>query len=217
MEQRTAVQAAMEMRANARVEARRDISEQQSYFKHKREQASQTQSDKLAAEYTKAMAAFDTCSAPGRAAPTLAVARARLAKLSSAAAQHAFLREQLEMRVLVLGLTKHAISRSTGGQARLRAEGALLTEAVALRAKLKTHKQLGTPTVDAEELAEIEVLDLEKLKTAASEARSASDAPLDSDAVQDRQPSAPSALDASLVGAQARGEVALPPSLPWPR
>eukprot|EP00965_Chrysotila_dentata_P082042 2707551-Pleurochrysis_carterae.AAC.1 len=76
MEQRAAVQAAMEMRTNARVEARRDISKQQNYVKHKRKQASQRQLDKLAAEYTKAMAAFDNYSAPGRAARTLAVARA---------------------------------------------------------------------------------------------------------------------------------------------
>eukprot|EP00965_Chrysotila_dentata_P027095 899398-Pleurochrysis_carterae.AAC.1 len=76
------------------------------------------------------------------------------------------------MRVLGLGLTEHAISWLTGGkqrsngelldalakvlkgEAQLQADGALPTEAVAPRMKSKTFKQLGTPTVDAEELAE---------------------------------------------------------------
>eukprot|EP00965_Chrysotila_dentata_P151673 5012760-Pleurochrysis_carterae.AAC.1 len=164
------------------------------------------------------MAAFDKYSAPGRAAPTLAAARTRLVELSSAASQHAYLREQIEMRVLGLGLTEHAISWSAGGaqrpnaellaalgmamaaESRLRADGALPTEAVAPRAKPKTKKQLGTPTVDAEELAEIEEMDLTKLRAAADAAREVNDEELVSDAVQDRQPSEPPALDARLLG-----------------
>eukprot|EP00965_Chrysotila_dentata_P104150 3439357-Pleurochrysis_carterae.AAC.1 len=59
------------------------------------------------------MAAFDKYSAPGLAAWTLAAAPARLGKLSSVAAQHAYLREQIEMRVLGLGLIEHAISWSS--------------------------------------------------------------------------------------------------------
>eukprot|EP00965_Chrysotila_dentata_P056178 1862455-Pleurochrysis_carterae.AAC.1 len=73
------------------------------------------------------------------------------------------------MRVLGLGLAEHAIYWSTGGkqlsndellaalaramaaEARLQAEGALPTKAVAPCAK----QQLGTLTVDADELAEI--------------------------------------------------------------
>eukprot|EP00965_Chrysotila_dentata_P097104 3209595-Pleurochrysis_carterae.AAC.1 len=57
-------------------------------FNHKREQTSQKQSDKLAAEYAKAMAVFDKYSVPGRATPTLAVARAPSeAELSCGAAR----------------------------------------------------------------------------------------------------------------------------------
>eukprot|EP00965_Chrysotila_dentata_P161968 5348752-Pleurochrysis_carterae.AAC.8 len=105
------------------------------------------------------------------------------------------------MRVLGLSLTEQAISLSSRGkqrsndellavlgkaiaaEARLRADGALPTEAVTPRAKPKTFEQLGTPTVDAEELAEIELVDFEKLKSAAEAARAARDANLDSDAV----------------------------------
>eukprot|EP00965_Chrysotila_dentata_P100990 3336209-Pleurochrysis_carterae.AAC.2 len=85
------------------------------------------------------------------------------------------------MRVLGLDLTEHAISRSSrckqrssdellallgnaiAAEERLLSHGALPTEAVAPRAKPKSFKQLGMPTVEAEELAEIELVDLEKL------------------------------------------------------
>eukprot|EP00965_Chrysotila_dentata_P046299 1539101-Pleurochrysis_carterae.AAC.1 len=55
-ERKAAVLAAMQMRADARVEARADIAEQQDYVKHERAQASERQLAKLAAEYTEAMA-----------------------------------------------------------------------------------------------------------------------------------------------------------------
>eukprot|EP00965_Chrysotila_dentata_P011646 381329-Pleurochrysis_carterae.AAC.1 len=58
-EQEAAVLVAMAMRAEARIEARADICEQQDYVRHKRAQASKRQQAKLVAEYTKAMAAFD--------------------------------------------------------------------------------------------------------------------------------------------------------------
>eukprot|EP00965_Chrysotila_dentata_P021764 720599-Pleurochrysis_carterae.AAC.2 len=48
-EREAAVVAAMQMRADARVEARVDIAEQQDYVKHKRAQASERQLAKLAA------------------------------------------------------------------------------------------------------------------------------------------------------------------------
>eukprot|EP00965_Chrysotila_dentata_P094283 3116994-Pleurochrysis_carterae.AAC.1 len=58
-------------------------------------------------------------------------------------------------------------------------------EAVAPRAKPKTLRQLGTHlTENANQLAELEMIDLDKLKAAAQEAHSASNAHLDSDAVQ---------------------------------
>eukprot|EP00965_Chrysotila_dentata_P253548 6211298-Pleurochrysis_carterae.AAC.1 len=122
------------------------------------------------------------------------------------------------MRVLGLGLAEHAISWSTGGatrsndellealgkalaaEARLRADGALPTEAVPPRAKAKSYKQLGTPTVDAEELAEIEEVDAAQLRLAANAAREAADKELAGDSLQDQQPSEPPALDARLVG-----------------
>eukprot|EP00965_Chrysotila_dentata_P018941 631353-Pleurochrysis_carterae.AAC.1 len=122
------------------------------------------------------------------------------------------------MRVLGLGLAEYAISWSTSGrqrsndelldalgtvleaEAQLRADGALPAEAVAPRMKNKTFKQLGTPTVGAEELANIEEIDLEKLRESATAARGADAAELRSDAVQDRQPSEPPPLDARLVG-----------------
>eukprot|EP00965_Chrysotila_dentata_P047417 1573151-Pleurochrysis_carterae.AAC.1 len=66
--------------------------------------------------------------------------------------------------------------------------------------KDKTFKQLGTPTVDAEELAEMEEIDLEKLQELAMAARGADEAELRTDAVQDSQPSEPPPLDALLVG-----------------
>eukprot|EP00965_Chrysotila_dentata_P197674 6178329-Pleurochrysis_carterae.AAC.1 len=85
-------------------------------------------------------------------------------------------------------------------EGRLRADGALPTEAVAPRARPKTFKQLGTPTVDSEELAEIEVIDAAQLKAAADVARAAADDELVGDSLQDRQPSVPPALDKRLEG-----------------
>eukprot|EP00965_Chrysotila_dentata_P018291 609060-Pleurochrysis_carterae.AAC.1 len=104
------------MRAGAREEARADLAEQQAYFQHKREQASERQLAKLVSEYLKAMAAFDHYEV--RATPTIAAARAKVARISSAKDQHIYLREQIEMRVLGLGLAEHAISWSTGGKQR---------------------------------------------------------------------------------------------------
>eukprot|EP00965_Chrysotila_dentata_P204261 6182228-Pleurochrysis_carterae.AAC.1 len=98
------------------------------------------------------------------------------------------------MRVLGLGLAEYAISWSTGGsqrsndelldalgkvlkaEAQLRADSALIAEAATPRMKNKTFKQLGTPTVDAEELDEIEEIDLEKLLESATAARGADEA-----------------------------------------
>eukprot|EP00965_Chrysotila_dentata_P003959 128822-Pleurochrysis_carterae.AAC.1 len=110
------------------------------------------------------------------------------------------------MRVLGLGWAEYAISWSTNGRQRsneelldalgkalkaeaqqLRADSALPAEAAAPRMKNKTFKQLGTPTVDAKELAKIEEIDLEKLRESAAAARGADEAELRSDAVQDRQ------------------------------
>eukprot|EP00965_Chrysotila_dentata_P177870 5875061-Pleurochrysis_carterae.AAC.1 len=122
------------------------------------------------------------------------------------------------MRVLGLGLAEHAIPSSTGGrqrsndelldalakalkaEAQLRANGALPAEAAAPRMKNKSFKQLGTPTVDAEELAEVEEIDLEKPQASATAARGTEEAELHTDAVQDRQPSEPPPLDARLIG-----------------
>uniref|UniRef100_A0A6S9ZF86 Uncharacterized protein n=1 Tax=Chrysotila carterae TaxID=13221 RepID=A0A6S9ZF86_CHRCT len=217
-EQEAAVRAGMQMRAGARIEARRDLAEQQAYFRLKREQASQKQLAKLVAEYTKAMAAFDKYSAPGRAAPTLAAVHARLKKLSSAASQHAYLREQIEMRVLGLGLAEHAISWSLAGaqrsneelftvlhnmlkaEAQLRTDGALPTEAVPPRMRPKNFKKLGSPTADAEELMTVDQIDASQLRSAADAARTANDEELVTDAVQDRQPSEPPPFDAWPVG-----------------
>eukprot|EP00965_Chrysotila_dentata_P084784 2798540-Pleurochrysis_carterae.AAC.2 len=103
-EQNAAVLAAIAMRAAVRVEARADLAEQQECFALMREQASQRQLKKLVAEYVKAMATQDKYKAPGRAAPTMAAAHAKVARLGSVAAQHAYIREQIEMRVLGLGL-----------------------------------------------------------------------------------------------------------------
>eukprot|EP00965_Chrysotila_dentata_P117688 3888680-Pleurochrysis_carterae.AAC.1 len=58
----------------------------------------------------------------GRATPTIAAARAHMSKLPSAAKQHTYLREQIEMRVLGLGLAEQAISWSTGGKQRSNGE-----------------------------------------------------------------------------------------------
>eukprot|EP00965_Chrysotila_dentata_P076887 2538702-Pleurochrysis_carterae.AAC.1 len=112
--------------------------------------------------------------------------------MNTAKDKHDSLREQIEMRVLGLGLAdEHAISWSTDGrqrsndklldalskvmaaEARLRADGALPAEAAAPRMKNKTFKQLGMTTVDAEELAEVEEIDLEKLRASATAARGA--------------------------------------------
>eukprot|EP00965_Chrysotila_dentata_P080922 2671122-Pleurochrysis_carterae.AAC.1 len=48
-EQEAAVLAGTQMRADARVEARADLAEQQEYLRHKREQASERQMTKLVA------------------------------------------------------------------------------------------------------------------------------------------------------------------------
>eukprot|EP00965_Chrysotila_dentata_P007071 230600-Pleurochrysis_carterae.AAC.1 len=63
----------------------------------KRDKASQRQLGKLVAEYVKAMAAYNKYQAPGRAALTMiAAARANMARLRSAAIQHAYPCEQIE-------------------------------------------------------------------------------------------------------------------------
>eukprot|EP00965_Chrysotila_dentata_P124764 4125016-Pleurochrysis_carterae.AAC.1 len=53
-----------------------------------------------------------------RATPTIAAARAKVARMNTAKDKHNYLREQIEMRVLGLGLAEHAISWSTGGRQR---------------------------------------------------------------------------------------------------
>eukprot|EP00965_Chrysotila_dentata_P157941 5218117-Pleurochrysis_carterae.AAC.1 len=162
---------------------RADIAEKQDYVKHKPVQAFERQLAKLFAKYTKAMAVFVPYLA--RAAFTLVAARAHLATLLPLVAkQHVYLPEQIEMRVLGVGLTEHPISWSSGGrqcsndellaalrrataaETRLRADGALPTEAAAPRAKPNTFKQLGTQMVDSKELAKIEEIDAVQLKAA---------------------------------------------------
>eukprot|EP00965_Chrysotila_dentata_P167196 5520672-Pleurochrysis_carterae.AAC.1 len=144
----------------------------------------------------------------------MAAARAKVARLGSAAMQHTYLREQIEMRVLSLDLAEHAISWSTGGrkrsngepldakvlkaEAQLRTDGALPAEAAAPRMKNKTFKQLGTPTIDAEKLAEIEEINIDKFHDWATTARGTE--ALRSNAVQNRQPSEPPPVDSRVVG-----------------
>eukprot|EP00965_Chrysotila_dentata_P206004 6183297-Pleurochrysis_carterae.AAC.1 len=66
--------------------------------------------------------------------------------------------------------------------------------------KNKTFEQLGTPTVDAEKIAEPDEIDLEKVRASATATRGADEAELRSDAVLGRQPSEPPPFDAWLVG-----------------
>eukprot|EP00965_Chrysotila_dentata_P046084 1532295-Pleurochrysis_carterae.AAC.1 len=61
------------------------------------------------------------------------------------------------------------------------------TAAVAPRVKPKNFKQLGTPTVDAEELAEIKEIDAVQRKAAADAAHAAANDELVGDLLQDRQ------------------------------
>eukprot|EP00965_Chrysotila_dentata_P150169 4960139-Pleurochrysis_carterae.AAC.1 len=84
--------------------------------------------------------------------------------------------------------------------------------------KPKTFKQLGSPTAEAEELTSVEAIDEGKLRNAASAARATNDEELDTDAMQDRQPSEPSPLDAQLVGhnIQVRWRSHLSPTLAAP-
>eukprot|EP00965_Chrysotila_dentata_P101460 3349460-Pleurochrysis_carterae.AAC.1 len=104
----------MTMREPARIEACADLAKKQRYFSLKREQASQRQLKKLVTEYVKAMAAY----VKGRATRTIKAARAQLARIGLAADRHTYLREQIEMRVLGLGLAEHAMSWSKGGRQR---------------------------------------------------------------------------------------------------
>eukprot|EP00965_Chrysotila_dentata_P149445 4935494-Pleurochrysis_carterae.AAC.7 len=106
-EQNDAVLAAIEMRAAVRVEAHADLAEQHEYFALKREQVPQRQLEKLTAEYVKAMAAYLKYKA--RAAPTIAGARAQMAREGSSPKQHTYLREQMELCVPRLGRARDLV------------------------------------------------------------------------------------------------------------
>eukprot|EP00965_Chrysotila_dentata_P033156 1104621-Pleurochrysis_carterae.AAC.1 len=115
------------------------------------------------------MTAQDKYKAPGRAGR-----RRRWRRLAQK--PHDFARQQCSMptcaseRQLSNDELLDALAKTLRADAQLRANGALPAEAAAPWMKNKSFKQLGTPTVDAEELAKIKETALDKLRESATAA-----------------------------------------------
>ena len=155
--------------------------------------------------------------------------------LSSQAARHTYLKQQISMRVIGLGMSEYKTAWTVGGAQRSDAEllkvlsdllqavgqmrvlGKLPEEAVAPSMKPKSFKQLGTPTAEAAELEQQEIIDLESLKAKAIQRRVELERNGFIDTVQENMPKAPPRLNTKGASAaqlyarraQPRGPLAL--------
>jgi len=218
------VEWARQAREESRKVERADKVEQAEYHRVRREQNLEEQLDKLVNVYTTAVKRFHAYERSG-VRDKQAVA-ARLAEMvhsdgaPKVAPQKAYLKEQIEMRVLGLGWTQFATVWSSGKDAHIgtivhlqklleeilvyemaqRRLQRIPTEAAAPEMKARTMKELGTATCDAQELAAQSLFSVEEVRLAAVAEQLRRDEALEDDPVEREQPSVAPPLDASLVG-----------------
>ena len=218
--QEAGVEAARQLRAEARRWERADRKEQAEYRAMKREQNLQLQLEALAEKGAIAQERFDAYEA--RAVSTHAMAKQQVAGLPSATARVAYLREQIELRVLGFGWSDLACKWGEDSElveakaARLlghlkdvlveervrRQNGEIPTEPPMPEFRAKELKQLGTPTADALELAKRALCSPEQLKAATERERERRQQAGFADEVQAVQQYDAPELDGQLVGAR---------------
>ena len=226
MQQSLVEWARLERKQSRKVEAS-DKAAQDEYRKFRREENLREQLEKVTDNYVTALQRFEAYMTPGRAMKREAVATElkRLAKTDGGRAggqapQKAFLREQIEMRVLGLGWTQFATKWSSTSDKRVgtvehlqeHLEEILIheksqerlrripTEAAVPEMKRRTHRQLGTPACDAQELAAKAIFSVEEVRLAAEAEQHRRDDALIDDPVQRKQQKDAPLLDDSLVG-----------------
>ena len=218
------VEWARRARAESRKVERADKAEQAEYHRVRREQNLQEQLDKLIDVYTTAVKRFHAFERSG--VRTKQAAAARLAEMVhpdgsvKVAPQKAYLKEQIEMRVLGLGWTQFATTWSSGKDAHVGTIAHLQklleeilvyemaqqrlkripTEPAAPEMKARTMKELGTATCDAQELAAQSLFSVEEVRLAAVAEQLRRDEALVDDPVEREQPADAPTLDAKLVG-----------------
>ena len=216
--QESLVEAVRRQRVAARKEARADRAEQLQYRQQKREENLEKQRLKTVDLYARALELFPAWEARGVCKPADIKG---LLNGKSDGQQRAALREQIEMRVIGLGMVEFETAwsskadESVGSVAHLsevlkkilmeeeemRREGRLPGEAVPPVLKVKTLKTLGTPTAYAEELQKEIAVGTAQLKQAAlAEQKRRVEAGITDD-VADVMPFQPPALTtAALLG-----------------
>jgi len=182
--QESLVEAARRQRVAARKEARVDRAEQLQYRRMKREENLEKQRLKTVDLYARALELFPAWQARGVCKPADIKG---LLNGKSDAQQRAALREQIEMRVIGLGMIDFETAWSSKAdesvgsvehlsgvlrkilmeEQEMRGEGRLPDEAVPPVLKVKTLKTLGTPTAHAEELQQDIKVGAAQLKEAA--------------------------------------------------
>ena len=218
------VEWARRARAGSRKVERADMVEQAEYHRVRREQNLQEQLDKLVDVYTTAVKRFHAYEISG--AKTKAEVTRRLAEMvhqdgsPKVAPQKAYLKEQIEMRVLGLGWTQFATAWSSAKDAHVgtiahlqklleeiliyemsqRRLQRIPTEAAPPEMKARTMKELGTATCDAQELAAQSLFSVEEVRLAAVAEQARRDEALEDDPVEREQPPDAPPLDTSLVG-----------------
>ena len=211
-------------RTSSRKAERADKVEQDEYRKVRREQNLQEQLEKVVDTYVTASQRFEAYRL--NAVTEKAAVAARLATMRHpdgkpiVARQTAFLKEQIEMRVLGLGWSQFATAWSSSKDAQVGSpahlqqvlEEILLheisqrrlrripTEAPPPEMKRRTLKQLGTATCDASELAAKSLFSIEEVRLAAIAEQARRDEALEEDGVERQQPAHHPPLDETLVG-----------------
>lgn len=218
--QESLIEAARRQRVTARREARADRAEQLQYREQKREENVEKQRLKTVDLYARAFELFPAWQARG---VRLQADIDKLLDGKSDAQQRAALRQQIEMRVIGLGMIDFETAwsskddASVGSVAYLRdllekilveertleREGRLPTEAAPPVLKVKTLKTLGTATAYAEELQDHIKVGAEQLKEAAlAEQRRRVEAGITDDVADVMPIQAPALSSAALGGRQ---------------
>lgn len=180
-----------------------------------RKSNSELELEALIKNFAMALSFFDRYKQRGIA--SIQDARAHLSTISSEQLRLDWLREQIEMRVVGLGWIEFKPQWSSGKDDNVgsiedltnhlsdildeEAERPIPEAAAAPIMRRKTFKELGTPTAEAEQLADQSLsLSTEQLLAQAQAKRAELEARGELDMVGDRQPRLPPPLDQSLVG-----------------
>lgn len=218
--QESAVEMARQLRKDARVWERSDRREQAEYREMKRAQNLQLQLEALAERGAIAIERFDAYE--HRAAQSWQQVQSMLEGMhESLAAQAAYLREQVELRAIGLGwhdlavpwkqasetpeeavsrLCMHVRETLLPAEKVRKQQGLVPHEAPLPDFRAKSMKQLGRPTTDSTELANLALCSDEQLQAAINRERDRRAAAGFSDAVQALQPKEAPELDENLQG-----------------